>query len=180
MSDKRSGLFESQGKEMSSTMTTDGLKDEVTQTLNQCKIIMTEEAEKMRKKIDSEDAEKGKNSNFGDPSRGSTSRMGEVDQLKKCRMGNVNTLKKFEGHSKNISYVIAERQNFMAKKRFLDRGDEIVSTFEYFSNVVSQVSTYTLDNYWRFVMDRQKGDTSNFKDGSILSHILRMCNERIV
>ncbi len=89
-------------------------------------------------------------------------------------------LKEFEGHSKNILYVMTERQNFMAKKRFLDRGDEILSTFEYFTNVVDQVSNYTLDNYWRFVMNSQKGDTSNFKDGSILSHILRMCNERIV
>jgi hypothetical protein len=172
MSDKRSGLFEAQGKEMSSTMTADGLKDEVTQTLNKCRIIMTEDAERIRKKIDFDDAEGGKNSTLGDPKKGGTSRTANV--------GLQMQLKEYEGHSKNISYVMSERQNFMAKKRFLDRGDEILSTFEYFSNVVSQVSNYTLDNYWRFVMNSQKGDISNFKDGSILSHILRMCNERIV
>jgi hypothetical protein len=37
MSDKRSNLFEAQGKEMSSTITAEGLKDEVMQTLYQCK-----------------------------------------------------------------------------------------------------------------------------------------------
>jgi hypothetical protein len=37
MSDKRSNLFEARGKEVSSTITAEGLKDEVTQTLNKCK-----------------------------------------------------------------------------------------------------------------------------------------------
>jgi hypothetical protein len=78
MSDKRSGLFEAQGKEMSSTMTADGLKDEVTQTLNKCRIIMTEDAERIRKKIDFDDAEGGKNSTLGDPKKGGTSRGANV------------------------------------------------------------------------------------------------------
>jgi hypothetical protein len=78
MSDKRSGLFEAQGKEMSSTMTAGGLKDEVTQTLNKCKIIMTENAERTRKKIDFEEAEKGKNSTLSDPNRLGTNRLANV------------------------------------------------------------------------------------------------------
>jgi hypothetical protein len=172
MSDKRSGLFEAQGKEMSSTNTSDGLKDEVTQTLNACKSIMTENAEKIRKKIEFENVEVKNGSLLGDPEKGGRGRLANRPQQIQ--------LQEYESHSKNISYVMKERQNFMAKKRFLDRGDEILSTFEYFTNVVSQVSDYTLDNYWRFATESQKGDTSSFKDGSILSHILRMCNERIV
>jgi hypothetical protein len=172
MSDKRSGLFENQGKEMSSTITADGLKDEVTLTLNKCKIIMTENAERIRKKIENDNVEVNISPLPSDPDKGGRGRQAHNPQQMQ--------LQEFECHSKNITYVMIERQNNIAKKRFLERGDEILSTFEYFSNVVSQVSDYTLDNYWKFATENQKGDTSNFKDGSILSHILRMCNERIM
>lgn len=133
---------------------------------------MTKNAEITRKKIDFGDPDANSGTVLGDPGKGGGRR--QLDGPLQLQ------LQEFERHSKNIIFAMSERQNFMAKKRFLDRGDELLSTFEYFSNVVRQVSDYTLDNYWRFVMDSHNGDTSNFKDGSVLSHILRMCNERIV
>ena len=142
--DRRSELFEDKGKDVSSKIIGSGYQDDITRTLLKCKEMMSKYAEEVKKKRDIEGFSDQRDFNVGGKDKaGGKSQSKDGDPMLASQL-------EHEGHARNINHVITERLDFISKSRFLDRGDDIRNSFEYFSDVISKVSHYTLDNYWNY------------------------------